>query len=145
MHRLYELKDKLLNELMSQSEKTLSPSNIEYVDVLAHALKNLCKVIDYKENEYSGRGSNYRGNYSYNGTYDGGYDGTFSGSYGNGSFARGGGSNMNRNSMVGYSSNSYAKGSSMDDIVHEFRNIADTLPVDKQEEMKRLIMKMEQL
>ena len=145
MHRLYELKDKLLTELMNQSEKTLSPSNIEYVDVLAHALKNLCKVIESKENEYSGRSGSYRGGYNYNGIYDGNYDGTFSGSYGNNSYARGEGSNMSHGSMVGHTYNGYSRGNSVDDIVREFRNMADTLPADKQEEAKRLIMKMEQL
>ena len=147
MHRLYELKDKLLNELMAQNEKPLSPSTIEYIDVLTHELKNLCKIIESKENEYSGRGnynngSSYRGNY--NGTYDGGYDGTFTGMFGGNSYARGG-SNMNHGSMSSYNSNGYSGKSSMDDIVREFRNMADRLPADSQEEAKRLIMKMEQL
>ena len=145
MHRLYELKDKLLTELMNQSEKAISPSNIEYVDVLAHALKNLCKVIESKENEYSGRSGSYRGGYSYNGIYDGNYDGTFSGSYGNGSYARGEGSNMSRNSIFGNATNGYSRGNSVDDIVREFRNMASALPADKQEEAKRLIAKIEQL
>lgn len=137
MHRLYELKDKLLNELMSYAGKEMSDAkNLAAVDTLAHATKNLCKVIESKENEYSGRGSYGMGN-GYGRSYDGYYTGTYEGSYDNNSYARGG--NMRS------SSNGYSGHGNMDDIIREFRNMAGTLPVNKQDEINRLIMKMEQI
>ena len=135
MHRLYELKDKLLNELMSYAGMEMSDAkNLAAVDTLAHATKNLCKVIESKENEYSGRGSYGMGN-SYGRSYDGYYTGTYEGSYDNGSYARGGNMRMN----------GYSRHSGMDDIIREFRNMAGTLPINKQDEINRLIMKMEQI
>lgn len=56
MHELYELKDKLCDELKDYSEKSISASNLEIIDKLTHSIKNLNKIIEeYGEGEYSGR------------------------------------------------------------------------------------------
>ena len=53
MHELYELREKLCDELKGYSKGELSASRLETVDRLAHAIKNLDKVIE--EDGYSGR------------------------------------------------------------------------------------------
>ena len=52
MHMLYELKDKLCNELKEYGKKdVLDVSSLEVIDKLAHAIKNICKIIEFYENE----------------------------------------------------------------------------------------------
>lgn len=82
MQKLYELKEKLCKELESYAEESVSASTLKEIDTLAHAVKNICKIIEAKEMEgYSGaEGGSYRGS-SYGG-----------GSYRGGSYAQGGGS-----------------------------------------------------
>ena len=56
MHKLYELKDKLVKQLEKDAEDKLTSENLKEIDTLAHAAKNLCKVIESCEDEeYSGR------------------------------------------------------------------------------------------
>lgn len=106
MNELYKLKDMLLKELEEYGSKgELTGGTLEVVDKLAHAIKNLCKIIEaYEEEEYSGMaggGSSYRrgggGSYGYGGSYDDG------GSYRGGSYARGRGRNARRDGMGRYS------------------------------------------
>ena len=74
MHKLYDLKDMLCEELEQfGSRDKLTSSSLETVDKLAHACKNVCKIIEQCE----------EGNYS----MDNGNMG--SRSYGNG-YSRGG-------------------------------------------------------
>lgn len=54
MHKLMELKDILCNELEKYSKKELTAGNLEIIDKLAHAVKNLDKIID-GDGEYSHR------------------------------------------------------------------------------------------
>lgn len=68
MHELYELKEKLCDELKNYGNKEVTASNLDVIDKLAHATKNLDKVIEaYEEGEYSSRsypdgmGGSYRG------------------------------------------------------------------------------------
>lgn len=64
MNELYELKEMLLRELMEcGARKELSPSMLDRVDRLAHATKNLCKVIEAMEAEpmMSYEGGSYEG------------------------------------------------------------------------------------
>lgn len=58
MHKLYDLKDQLVEELEKYGEKNDIPkSEIPYIDTLAHACKNICKIIESceEEEEYSSR------------------------------------------------------------------------------------------
>lgn len=61
MKELYELKERLCDELKDYSKKELSPGSLDVVDKLAHTVKNLYKIIDYhKDEEYNG---GYSGHY----------------------------------------------------------------------------------
>ena len=52
MHGIYKLKDMLCKELEEYGERSQLDSNsLNMVDTLAHALKNVDKVIEYKEME----------------------------------------------------------------------------------------------
>lgn len=70
MHDLYNLKEMLCEELETYGRsKELSPSSLEMIDKLAHAAKNVSKIIECSEAEqYSGRNSMRGGSYR-----DGGY------------------------------------------------------------------------
>lgn len=52
MHDLHTLKEKLCAELEKYSSKEITASNLEYIDKLAHAAKNVQKLIE--GGEYSG-------------------------------------------------------------------------------------------
>lgn len=57
MHKLYDVKYMLLEELESHADEgKLTAQSLQEIDMLAHALKNTCKVIEScEEEEYSGR------------------------------------------------------------------------------------------
>jgi len=102
MHRLEELKEMLCEELEEYgSKEKLDMGGLEIVDKLAHAIKNIDKIMD---SEYS-EGNSYRG--SYRGNYG---DGSYRGNYGDESYRmnygerRGRGRNARRDSMGRYAS-----------------------------------------
>ena len=64
MHELYELKEMLCEELKKHGKEELTAGSLEVVDKLAHAVKNLDKIIEAYDDGYSGRyedGRSYRG------------------------------------------------------------------------------------
>lgn len=61
MRKMEELKEKLIREMEIYSSKSLTMADITFVDTLAHATKNLCKVMEMEEEEM---GESYRGGYS---------------------------------------------------------------------------------
>lgn len=61
MKELYELRDKLCDELKNYGKKEMSTGSLDVIDKLAHAVKNIDKIINEGEG-YSGRDS--RGRYS---------------------------------------------------------------------------------
>ena len=72
MNELHELKDRLVDELKNYGRQELTASNLEKIDMLAHAAKNLCKIIE-SDDGYSGRYSYRRdsmGRYSRDGLAD---------------------------------------------------------------------------
>lgn len=78
MHAIYDLKETLCRELEEYGQKDkLDVGDLDIVDKLAHATKNLDKIIEaFEEQEYSSRGYNdmrsYRNggrNYNYGGSY----------------------------------------------------------------------------
>lgn len=99
MHKLHDLKDMLCEELEEYGTKDkLDMGGLEIVDKLAHAIKNIDKIID-KEEGYSERyyENMYRGSYG-DGSYRGSYD-----SYRDGySSRRGRTGNVKRDSMGRY-------------------------------------------
>lgn len=55
MKELLELKEMLCDELKKYGEKDLTTGSLDVVDKLAHAVKNLDKIIEEYDGEYSGR------------------------------------------------------------------------------------------
>lgn len=151
MHELYELKEMLCKELEEYGRKgDLDVGSLEIVDKLAHAVKNLGKIIEMDEDgEYSMQGGGNMG-----GNMGGGNSYRYS-RYGRsmrgGSYARGRGRNARRDSRGRYSSDgSYEGGYSraeddMDDIVSELREVMSELPQEKQQEVRRFIDKIERM
>lgn len=87
MHKVYKLRDTLCNELEEFGAKEkIDAQSLDMIDKLAHAIKNIDKVLcDYEmrqEQEYSNYNPNMRSNNSYGGNSYGGYSGNMS--YGRG-------------------------------------------------------------
>ena len=94
MHELYELKDRLCDKLMQYAGQNITAGTLEEVDKLAHAIKNLDKIIEAKEEE------------EYSNTYPYARDKMMGRSYRDGmyTYARGRGRNAKRDSMGRYAS-----------------------------------------
>ena len=118
MHKLYELKEALCKELESYAGGSISATTLKEIDTLAHATKNICKIIEKcEEEEYAeayamANGGSYRGSYGRGGSYRGSYEGSMESrwedpmaqdSYDGGSYARGRGRGARRDSMGRYS------------------------------------------
>lgn len=132
MHELYELKEKLCEELEEYGRKgELSTGSLEVIDKLAHTVKNLDKIIEAcEDDEYSSRGGSYDdgmgGSYARGGRGRGGYHG--SNQYG--SYARGGRGN-------------YATDGGM---IEDLRALMQEAPDDRtRQEFEKFIRKMESM
>lgn len=140
MHAIYDLKEKLCKELEGYGERgELSASILDTVDKLAHAIKNLDKIIEVYEMEEEGsyRDGSYRGG-SYRRSYN-------MGSYeDDGSYRRGRGRNARRDSRGRYSSEGgYSRAS--EDMVEQLQEMMDMAPDEKtRQDIQRLMKKMEQ-
>lgn len=133
MHAVYDLKEMLCKELEEYGKKgELSAGSLDIVDKLAHAVKNIDKIIEtYEEDEYS----------NYGGSYDDGMSNR--GSYRNGSYARGRGRNARRDSMGRYSNEGYSR---TGDMVEQLRSLMNEAPDDRTRmEIKNLISRMEMM
>lgn len=143
MHKLYELKDKLCEELEEFGGKEMNVGDLEVIDKLAHAIKNLDKIIEAYEEE--------DGEMSHDG--DGMTDGR---SYRRGgrssrSYARGRGAGARRDAMGRYSnrgrSNRYDGGMSYGDgteeLIDAVRDMMNDLPENAKREAQRFVQKLE--
>lgn len=128
MHKLVDYICDELEELERKAEKDgkLSMAEVEYMDTLAHAKKNLLKGEEMYEDDYSNRGMSYEGGM-------------------NRSYAR-------RDARGRYSRNSYERGGrnysrrySMDgDMVMELRDLMETAPDERTRmEFQKFIQKIE--
>lgn len=136
MHKIYELKDKLCEELEEYGDKKLDAGSLEVIDKLAHTVKNLDKIIEkYEDEDYS---SAYDDGMT-GGSYDRGgnrYGSRYAMARGDG---RGRGRNARRDSMGRYSSDSRM-------MVDELRELMNDAPDERTRmEFKRFIEKMEQM
>ena len=137
MHELYELKEKLMKELTEYASQEMSAGSLEVIDRLAHAIKNICKIIESAEEEgYSERGNSREGysrNYSRNRyAYEGGQGG---------SYAR----NRRRDSMGRYSREmGYSRTDGVEGLVAEIRSMMQELPQPVQQDAQRFVQKLEQ-
>lgn len=132
MHAIYDLKEMLCKQLEDYGKKgELSAAVLERVDMLAHAVKNLDRIIEsMEESEYSERmdGRSYGGrSYRDGSSYDGGR-----------SMARG--RNARRDSMGRYASDGYSRG----DMADQLRDMMDEAPDDRtRQELQRLASKLD--
>ena len=146
MHGIYDLKELLCKELEEYGKKgELSAGTLEIVDKLAHAVKNIDKIIEtYEEEEYSnyGGGGSYGGG-SYEGSYRRGSYNNGGGSYRRGSYARGRGSNAQRDRMGRYSSEGYSRDG---DMVERLRMMMNEAPDERtRQEIQNLVSRMEMM
>ena len=127
MNKLYELKERLCEELEEYGSKdNLDVGALDVVDKLAHAIKNIDKIIENYEG-YSGRSY---GRDSYGDRYE------MRRSYNDGSYRRGRGRNARRDSMGRYAN---------DMMLDELRDMANDAPDEKtRRDIERLISSMEQ-
>lgn len=129
MHKLYDLKEKLMQELEDYSENgKFSKEDVESIKYIASAIDHICNIVE-EGDEYSNM---------YYGEDDGSYArGDNRGE--NGSYARGRGRNARRDSMGRYSR-------ANDDMIEKLRIMMQEAP-DQQtrQEFQRFIQKMEQM
>lgn len=123
MHKIYELKDMLCDELEEYGSKgRLDVGSLDIIDKLAHAIKNLDKIIkSYEEEEYSNAG------------------------YEDGSYARDdqGRYTRSRMSRRGMSRRGYSRDEGM---VMELRELAEDAPDERTRMgLQKLINKMENM
>ena len=155
MHDLYKLKDTLVKELEEYGKNgEMTKSSLEAVDKLAHAAKNIAKVIECCEDEeysmamdgysredgYSRRTAYPTGSRSYMNDGSGNFvrpDGSYRDS--GMSFARGRGRNARRDSMGRYSRDKST-------MLDELQELMEDAPDDKtRQEFQRFITRMEQM
>lgn len=126
MHRLYELKEKLIDELEGYADHgKYSKEDVEVIKYMASAIDHICNIVDSTDDEYSN--AMYRG------------------SYGRGSYARGRRGAVRRDAMGRYSrEGGYSRGT--DDMVMELHEImSDTDDPMLRSEIERLIHKVEKM
>ena len=136
MHKLYELKEKLMNELEDYADNgKFSKDDVEAIKYTASAIDHICNIVERSEDEeYSGdmMGRVYNdGSYNY-------------GARGGRSYARGRGRNARRDSMGRYSSEGYSRAS--EGIVMELRDLMEDSPDERiRSEIQSLIHKVEKM
>lgn len=140
MHKLYELKDKLMKELEEYADNgKFSKDDVEAIKYTASAIDHICNVVEREDEEYSNM-------YPY--AYEGG-----SGSYargGNrgggrsGSYARGR-MNARRDSMGRYSrEGGYSRAG--EDIAEQLRDMMSDAPDERiRMEIEKLANKVEKM
>ena len=154
MHELYELKEKLCEELEKYGGQDLTAGTLEVVDKLAHAIKNIDKIIEAKEEEeYSMDGGSYAyargGNQGGGGNRGGGQSNRSYRGYaregGSYAYARGRGRNARRDSMGRYARDEYSMGDSQE-MVENLRMMMEEAPDDRtRQEFQRFIQKIEMM
>ena len=137
MHKLIDYICDELEELERKADKDgkLSMAEVQYMDTLAHAKKNLLKAEEMSEDGYSNRGYS-RGRYYMDG-YDDGH-----------SYARGRRGNVRRDSMGRYSRGGRYDGYSManDEMISELRNLMNDAPDEHtRKEFEKFISKIESM
>lgn len=127
MHAIYDLKEMLCKQLEDYGKKgEMNAAVLERVDMLAHAVKNLDKIIEVYEASEDGE---YSGNR--NRMYDVSYRRDGGQSY------RG----RKRDSMGRYASDGYSR-----DMVAQLKDMVEDAPDERtRQEMQRLISHMEQM
>lgn len=130
MHKLIDYICDELEDLERKADKDgkLSMAEVQYMDTLAHAKKNLLKAEEMSEDGYSGMYPRYYGDdRSYN-------DGR--------SYARGRGRNAKRDSMGRYSSRGYSMAG--EEMIDELHGLMEKAPDEQtKREFRKFIDKIE--
>lgn len=138
MHELYELKETLCKELEEYGQKNdITASSLEVIDKLAHAVKNIGKIIEMYEEEDEEYSMENRGSYRRGGrmSRDGG------GSY---AYDMRGGRNNRRGG--GRNRRSYADGRSSEMMIEQLEDMMDDAPNERtKQEIQRLVTKMQEM
>lgn len=127
MDKLYELKEMLCEELEEYGSKDkLDVGGLDIVDKLAHAIKNLDKIIEaYEDHDYSSRGSYESGRSSY-------------------AMRSGRGSYAKRDSMGRYSRAGRYDYAMDGDMIEELQDLMEKAPDERtKKEFQKLITKLE--
>lgn len=129
MHKLYELKKKLMNELEDYSENSkFSKEDVEAIKYTASAIDHICNILETADDEeYSmAMGSDYDGSY-------------MRGNNPGMNYARGRGRNARRDSMGRYSR-------AGEDLAAQLRDMMQDAPDERiRSEIERLANKVEQM
>lgn len=142
MHKLKELKEMLCRELETYGNKNeLTAGSLEVVDKLAHAIKNIDKILEAYEEE---GGQSYEGGRSYR-------------NEGDRSMARGRGANAQRDARGRYSSRMYSRNQygpgiygggsyadGMEEMAESIKAMMSDLPENLQREAQKFVQKLEQ-
>ena len=124
MHKLYELKDMLCKELEKYGSKNeLTAGSLDVVDKLAHAVKNLDKILEADGEEYSGDMPYMRNT--------------------NRSYARGRGQNVRRDAMGRYSRDGYSMAG---DMAMELKELMQDAPdAQTRQDIQRIVDRLSQM
>lgn len=125
MHKLYELKDMLCKELEKYGSKNeLTAGSLDVVDKLAHAVKNIDKILEADDGEYSGDSMPYMRNT-------------------NRSYARGRGQNARRDAMGRYSRDGYSMAG---DMAMELKELMQDAPdAQTRQDIQRIVDRLSQM
>lgn len=133
MHKLYELKEKLINELEDYADNgKFSKDDVEAIKYTASAIDHICNIVEGAEEYSMGMGRSYN---------DGG-------SYARGSRVYTGGSSYRRGGRRGganqYGSYGYSRAS--EDIAEQLRDLMQDAPDEHiRSEIERLAAKVEKM
>lgn len=139
MHKLYELKDKLIEELEDYSENgKFSKEDVEAIKYITSAVDHICNIMERSEED----------GYSNNMMYGGGsYEGSYAMSRNRGnSYARGGrgGRRGGANQYGSYAMRGYSRAS--EDAIMELRNVMDDVQDERvRKEIHGVIQKIESM
>lgn len=140
MHKLYELKEKLMRELEDYADNgKFSKEDVEAIKYTASAIDHICNIVEEADGEYS------EGMYNSYNSYNDGMGGSYARRVRTGSYARGG-NRRNRRGANQYGS--YARGYSRasEDLAEQLRDIMQDAPDEKiRMEIERLANKVEQM
>lgn len=118
MHKLYDLKDKLIGELEDYSENgKYSKEDVEAIKYMASAVDHICNICEGAEDEYSNRGTSYDDGRGYSRRYSRN-DGT--------SMARGR-MNARRDTMGRYSRADGPQDGAIEDIKQDVQRLMDKI------------------
>lgn len=126
MHKLYDLKEKLIKELEGYADNgKYSKDDVESIKYIASAVDHICNIVDEADGEYSGR--------MY---YDDGTGGSMRSYRRGGSYARGGRGNRGGNQRR-YSG---------DGIVDQLEELMEEAPDERTRmEMQKFISKIQNM